>query len=205
MALADDHRAGVGSVLRVQAVAQITHDLVVELLAAAVPASGAGELFDATAQSFEPDDLGRLAQLATEFGAQPVEKQQLETFTRIESELAEVGFRDRAEVGSECLPRLWCGVAVAYFDAEAAKDSGQGLGKFTDGNLVFALLDFEIVEDGMGSVLDHLGVEHAFRVTNELDGHEFGGARNDFAVGRLEEKGVGMELDHGASSRVFTA
>lgn len=192
-------------VFRVQAIAEVTNDLVVELLATAVPAPGAGELFDTTSKPLEADDPRRLAQLTAELGAQAVEKEQLEAFARVEGELAQVRFGDRMQTGCWRRGGVQGGIAFPDIDSEAAEDRGQRLGEFADGHLAFALFDFEVVEDGMSGVVHELWVEEALGVADELDGHLLGRARYDFAAGRFEEESVGMQLDHGASSRVFTA
>ena len=73
---------------------EVLDDLVVELLATGGPTARAGKLFDATAQSFETDDVGCLTELLTQRVAQAREKHQFKTFARIAGELAQVGFRD---------------------------------------------------------------------------------------------------------------
>jgi hypothetical protein len=55
---ADQQGARFGRRIGVEAIAEVLDDLVMEELAAAVPAASAGELLDAAAESAKADELG---------------------------------------------------------------------------------------------------------------------------------------------------
>jgi broad specificity phosphatase PhoE len=64
-----------------QAVAEVVHNLIVQLLAAASPAPRARQLFDATAQAFEADDVRRSIEVLSQLIAQSREEREFKTFS----------------------------------------------------------------------------------------------------------------------------
>ena len=73
-------RAGMPGRLRFPAGTEKIDNLVVKILAAPVPALGAGELFDAAAQAVEAKNMGRLLQLAFQLLAQMGKEKQFKPF-----------------------------------------------------------------------------------------------------------------------------
>ena len=85
--------------LRGKTVAEEFHDLVMQSLAARAPTARTGELFDATAQAAEVQQLRVLQQLLAHFVAQPGKEEQFKTFAGFAGELPQVGFQNAATRG----------------------------------------------------------------------------------------------------------
>lgn len=76
VASADDQCAASASCLPAKAIAEILHDLVIELLAPVAPTTRAYDLFHATTQAIEADQLRGHFQVVAEFRAQQLEENQ---------------------------------------------------------------------------------------------------------------------------------
>src|SRR5208282_371975 len=171
-----------------EAAAEVFDDVILQLFATDTPASRAGELLDAAAQSAKAQNARRLAELGAKFVAQAREKEKFE---------AVGGFaREQAKVGFDNFPRAAFQRAGADDKAKLAQNFFQCAGKFADGDRFAFQFGFEIVEDGRGGVAQHFRVEQTLGVAGEFDGNHFHRAWDAFAAGKLEDQAAGLERDH---------
>jgi hypothetical protein len=175
------------------ATAQILDDLVVEVLAAAVPAGGSGELLDAIAQAMKAKDVGRLIQLAFEFLAQLGEEKKLEALCGgVAGQLVEVGI-EHARPGLRRVTGLAIGIDAK---AEVAEDFFQRDGELADGDELAVQLVFEIVQDGGGGVADDFGVHQTGALAHQFQSDPLRGAGDLIAIVGLEDQAIRLELNH---------
>src|SRR5262245_7357640 len=90
--LPHDQRAPVAAIFRVQTLAQVFDDVVVQRLASRSPAPGAGELLDARAQSAESQQCWSSVILATDGVAQARKKEQLTALGNFAGQCAQIRF-----------------------------------------------------------------------------------------------------------------
>ena len=179
-----------------EAFAEVGDDLFLHFFAAGAPALGAGETFGAVAQTAKTEYARGLAELGTEFIAEPLEEKELEGVGGIPGDGAEIGFEGlRARfplVGKEG-------------EAEALHGFFEGDGKFADGDRFAFKIHLEIMENGGGGVMQHFGRDEAVAVADDLDTDHFGGAGDALTVGELENEAIGLEGDHLVASSFLTS
>ena len=67
------------------------------------------------------------------------------------------------------------------------------------------LLDLEIVQHGARGVLDQFNIEQIPCFPQQVDGNQFGGARDRFTARQFKHQAVRVQLNHVCSSIFLTA
>ena len=143
----------------------------------------AGELLDAAAQAAEAQQARGFAEPGAQFVAQAGKEKQFKAAVGITREVAEIGF--------ENLPSERLVLVRVKGQTEVAQDFFQREGEFADGDGLAVKFGLEIVEHGGGGVPEHVRIDHAVGVADDLDGDHLRRAGDALAVGELENQVVG--------------
>src|SRR5450432_3771316 len=90
-------------------------------------------------------------------------------------------------------------------EAEVPQHFFQRAGKFADGDGFAVQLFFEIMKDGRGGMVQHLGIKMAAGIADEFNRDHLRRAGDAFTVVELEDQAVGLQRDHLAASSFWTS